>query len=209
MTNHFDLVARDWDKNQMHLQRTEAIANELFKIIPAENNLKALEFGAGTGLLSFALLNYFSEIILMDSSLEMINTAKQKIAKTKIDHLHPVFFDLEKNEYTEKTFDYIFSQMALHHVDDIEKIFIKFFKLLNPDGQLAIADLYKEDGTFHEDNFTGHNGFDPDNLVKLLEKTGYYEISYKQCFIIRKLDINWAEKKFPIFLLTAKKIIDF
>ncbi|NTW34518.1 MAG: methyltransferase domain-containing protein, partial [Bacteroidetes bacterium] len=79
MTNHFDQVAHDWDKNQMHIQRTNAIAKELLKITKNKNITKALEFGAGTGLLSFALKDFIHEITLMDSSSEMISIARNKV----------------------------------------------------------------------------------------------------------------------------------
>jgi tRNA (cmo5U34)-methyltransferase len=205
MENRFDNIAKNWDKNQIHIQRTEAIAKALIKRCELNPRMKALEFGAGTGLLSFALKDYFSEITLMDSSVEMINTTKDKLIESGIKHLHPVFFDLEKNDYTEKTFDFIFSQMALHHVVDIEKILLKFHHLLNAGGQIAIADLYTEDGTFHDADFTGHYGFKPDNLATLMEEIGFHAIQHHPCFVINRMDENGSEKEFLIFLLTAKK----
>ncbi|MCX6256366.1 MAG: class I SAM-dependent methyltransferase [Bacteroidia bacterium] len=206
MANHFDQVAGDWDKNQMHLDRTEAIAKELIARGELDVQKTALEIGSGTGLLSFTLKDYFSEIILMDSSVEMIKTAREKLAKNGIDHLHPLLFDLEKDEYPGKKFDYIFSQMALHHVDNIEKMFLKFYHLLNPGGHLAIADLYKEDGSFHDADFTGHHGFDPYSLVHLLELTGFHNINLKPCFVIKRPGNSGNEKEFPVFLVTANAV---
>ena len=51
--NDFDQKARDWDKNRMHLERTMAVAGQLSKLIPDKTGMKALEFGAGTGLFEF------------------------------------------------------------------------------------------------------------------------------------------------------------
>jgi ubiquinone/menaquinone biosynthesis C-methylase UbiE len=205
MKNHFDEVAKNWDANQMHIQRTNAIANELLLLIDKIKFIKALEFGAGTGLLSLLLKDKFADITLMDSSKKMISAANEKITNGGFTNIHPVFFDLEKEEYTEKTFDFIFTQMALHHIVNIEKIIFKFHKLLNTGGILAIADLYKEDGSFHDVDFTGHNGFDPDDLAKLMGKIRFHDIKHKLCFIIKKIDSNAAEKEFPLFLLIAKK----
>ena len=205
MINHFDEAAKNWDKNQMHIQRTNAIANELLPLIDKIKITRALEFGAGTGLLSLLLKDKFADITLMDSSLEMISIAREKIANGGFCHLHPVFFDLEKENYTDKTFDFIFTQMSLHHIVNIAKMILKFHTLLNSDGILTIADLCKEDGSFHDANFTGHNGFDPDDLVKLMKKNGFREINYKSCFVIKKTVNNGTEKEFPLFLLNAKK----
>ena len=205
MENHFDKAAKDWDKNPMHIQRTEAIAHELFHEIDRKEELRALEFGAGTGLLSFALVDYFSRITLMDSSSEMIRIAMERISKNGIYNIQAEFFDLEKHEYIDRKFDFIFTQMALHHVKDIEKMVLKFYKLLKQGGKLAVADLYKEEGTFHEADFTGHHGFDPENLVKIMKDTGFNEVKYKPCFVMKKPDSSGKEKEFPLFLMIAKK----
>jgi tRNA (cmo5U34)-methyltransferase len=205
MENHFDKAAKDWDKNKMHAERSEVIAKDLIKEIDIKKGLAALEFGSGTGLLSFALADHFERITLMDSSSEMTRMAMEKIARNGIYNLQAVFFNLEIEEYIDKKFDFIFTQMALHHVGNIEKIIHKFYKLLNPGGKLAIADLYKEDGTFHDSDFTGHTGFDTDRLEKIIKETGFTEINIKPCFVMRKVDSAGKEKEFPLFLMIAKR----
>ena len=153
MTNHFDQVAQTWDNNPIHWERTHAIAAEMLKLIALKKDMNAMEFGSGTGLLSFALKEQFAGITLMDSSIEMNNQAKVKIAATETTHFTPLHFDLEKNDFTLETFDIIFTQMAMHHVKDVPAMINKFYGLLNPDGFIAIADLYTEDGSFHDSNF--------------------------------------------------------
>jgi len=53
--SEFDARAREWDKDRMHMDRSVAIAAELEKMIPINHSMKALEYGAGTGILSFLL----------------------------------------------------------------------------------------------------------------------------------------------------------
>lgn len=198
--NHFDNVAQNWDNNPVHQERTNAIANEIKKIFSNNKYSSGLEYGAGTGLLSIALKDYFSEIVLMDNSKEMINVNTAKLISMGINHLKPSYYDLESNDYSEKKFDVIFTQMTLHHIVDVEKIIQKFYNLLNVNGLLLIADLYKEDGTFHDRLFSGHLGFNPDELSKTIKETGFQHINFEKCFEITK-----GEKKYPIFLLSAKK----
>jgi tRNA (cmo5U34)-methyltransferase len=205
MKNHFDTAAADWDKNQMHLKRTKAIAKCLLKMVDIQPDMFAMEFGAGTGLLSFALQHKFSEITLMDSSEGMIEATTEKLLHTKYTHLLPVLFDLEKNDFTEKKFDLIFSQMALHHVKDIDSMMEKFYMMLYPQGILAIADLYAEDGTFHDFAFDGHFGFNPLDLSAKATNKGFSLRSIKKCYtIVRELP-DGDVKKFPIFLFVAEK----
>jgi len=201
--NEFDQKAQDWDKNRMHLERTMAVAGLLRKFIPAKPDLKALEFGAGTGLLSFFLKDMFSEITLMDSSREMLKMAEQKMDESDRSKFRPLYFNLEKDETSGESFDILYSQMVLHHVRNTDAIFGKFYHLLNPEGILAIADLYEEDGSFHDGDMDVHKGFDPEKLTSVLLETGFHEIQYQPCFIIRKEISAEKIKEFPVFLLTA------
>ena len=141
--NEFDQKAQEWDKNKMHLERTMAVAGQLSKLIPDKPGIKALEFGAGTGLLSFYLKDRFSEITLMDSSLEMLKMAEQKMEADDHSKFKTLFLNLEIEEYRGDPFDIIYSQMVLHHIRDINAIFRKFYHLLTLGGILAIADLYR------------------------------------------------------------------
>ena len=77
--SEFDAKAGDWDKNPMHWDRSVAIAEEILKIIPLRPYFRAMEFGAGTGILSFLLKDHLKEIMLIDNSAEMIRLTNEKI----------------------------------------------------------------------------------------------------------------------------------
>jgi ubiquinone/menaquinone biosynthesis C-methylase UbiE len=205
MINHFDQAAISWDSNPVHWERSEAIAQKMMQIIYLHPNMTAMEYGVGTGILSFLLKDYLKEITLMDSSVEMVKVMEEKIRVNKADHLKPLYFDLEKTEYRSQTFDLIFTQMVLHHVTDVEAIITKFYHLLNFGGNIAIADLYPEDGSFHGEGFTGHLGFDVGNLSNILNNIGFKNIKHEQCFVIRRVPETKKIKEFPIFILTGKK----
>jgi ubiquinone/menaquinone biosynthesis C-methylase UbiE len=201
MMNEFDSKAREWDNNPVHWERSKAVARYLMEMIPLNKEMKALEFGAGTGILSFLLHDHFSEITLMDSSQQMVKVIHEKVFKTRTKNLKPLLFDLEHSDYHANKFDVIYSQMVLHHVNDIKSIFNKFYSLLNTGGYLAIADLYTEDGSFHGQDVEVHRGFDPDKLKEILKLIGYKNTEYKTCFEIKRE----PGEKFPVFLLLAKK----
>jgi tRNA (cmo5U34)-methyltransferase len=202
--SEFDDKARDWDKNLRHIERSEAIAKAMGETIPLQKNMKALEYGSGTALLSFILRDKFTDITLMDNSREMTQVATEKIASENIKNMKPLFFDLEKEDYNGK-FDIIYTQMVLHHVKDIDSIFNKFLKLLNIGGYLAIADLFPEDGSFHGEGFDGHLGFDVELLAGKLKNIGFAKIKHHECFILKKDNESGTFSEYPIFLLTASK----
>ena len=204
-TNEFDLKAAEWDNNPMHWDRSEAIAKAIMKLIPLNTGMTALEFGAGTGILSFMLKDHLGSITLMDNSSEMVKIMMSKIETTKSKNLTALNFDLENRDYTDGRFDLIFTQMALHHVTDTERIIDRFYNLLNPGGHLAIADLYPEDGSFHGENVNVHRGFDVGILSEKLRKQGFEVITHEKCFTINKNISDTETKQFDVFLLIARR----
>lgn len=203
--SEFDQKAQDWDKNKMHLERTIAVAGQLQKMVTFKPSMKAMEFGAGTGLLSFYLKDWFSEITLMDSSREMLKMAKKKMETGDHSKFRTLFLNLEMEDYRGDPFDIVYSQMVLHHVRDIDAIIRKFYHLLNPKGILAIADLYQEDGSFHDGNMDVHKGFDPEKLLAILLQQGLHDSKIAPSFVIRKEVSPAIIKEYPVFLMTAYK----
>ena len=121
-------------------------------------------------------------------------------------NLKALNFNLETREYNDGKFDLIFTQMVLHHVFDVEKIIGVFNTLLNQGGFLAIADLYEEDGSFHGEGFSGHNGFNMNSLSDILRKNSFSDISHKTCFVIDRKLSETVSKQFDVFLMTARKV---
>jgi ubiquinone/menaquinone biosynthesis C-methylase UbiE len=204
--NEFDIKASGWDENPIHHARSEAIAKEMLRLLPIKKEMSAIEFGAGTGLLSFMLKDFLNDIILMDNSTEMVKVANKKIDATGAKNLKTIVFDIEHETYSGKTFDLIFTQMVLHHVNDIEKLFRNFYKILNPNGFIAIADLYTEDGSFHDEGFSGHNGFNVEDLTLTLNKCNFRVSTAEQCFTINKKISENVTNQYPVFLLIANRI---
>ena len=202
--SEFDIKAKDWDKNNVHLERSQTIANQLKQLIPFRPGMKAMEFGAGTALLSFVLHDMFDSILLIDSSQEMIRICNEKIASTSSVHIKALQIDLEKEEFEGK-FDIIYSQMAFHHIIDVAKMIHKFYHLLDENGLLAIADLFPEDGSFHGDGFTGHKGFEPELLEGIMLKVGFRSVHHITSYVQNKIEPDGNQKKYPVFLIIAKK----
>ncbi len=136
--------------------------------------------------MSFVLNNKFSKIVMMDSPPEMVKVMEEKVDKSALMHLQPVFFDLEKGYYNENAFDVIYNLLVMHHVCNVDLVIIKFSQMLNPGGLLFIFDLYAEDGSFHGGDFQGHNGFNPEKLADKLRILGFTDISVNQCHSITR-----------------------
>ena len=205
MTN-FDERAKDWDSDPKKVERAHVVADTIRKAIRLSNNMKALEYGCGTGLLSFALQSDLGDITLADTSQGMLDVLAEKIADANVTNMRPVRLDLETNSIPAERFDITYSLMTLHHIHDVKKVLKKFHDLLFPLGYLLVADLDREDGSFHTDGTTDvHKGFDRLELQKIVEDIGFGNVKFSTAYEIQK-KIDNEERTFPVFLMTAQKL---
>jgi ubiquinone/menaquinone biosynthesis C-methylase UbiE len=204
MTN-FDERAKDWDADPMKVNRAKTVAQAIRSAIPLTENMSALEYGCGTGLLSFALQSDLGQITLADTSQGMLDVLAEKISAFDVSNMRPLRLDLSADPSPDSPFDLTYSLMTLHHIPDAKAILKKFHALLAPGGWLCVADLDKEDGTFHTDGTSDvHLGFERGELQKWVEDAGFVDVKFSTAFEIKK-KIGDAEKIFPVFLLIAQK----
>ena len=204
--NYFDSVSVEWDKKDERVERASNFA-ELIKSSIREKEYKtALEFGCGTGLVSFFLKEFFGKIYLLDSSEGMINVLTKKIAEKRIEHFFPSVCNLLTEDFSQPV-DVIYTLMTIHHVHELSMLFSKMYKILNPGGILLIGDLEKENGSFHENNpnFDGHKGFENSELSKVLTESGFEIEKFHTFYVIKKQNAMGIEKEYPLFFCAANK----
>lgn len=196
----FDIKAKTWDTEDRIL-RAEEISKEIIKDLDLPKESKVMEFGCGTGLISFNYKELFDDITLIDSSQVMIDVVNEKIEKLQASNMKAFCMDFTKGERPLEKFDFIYNSMVLHHIPDTKSIVFDFYKRLNKKGLLSIVDLDTEDGSFHSnDNFNGHKGFSQEELTNLLMETGFEIIESKSFYKINKND-----KKYTLFVIKAIK----
>ena len=203
----FDTKAKEWDNNPDKVKRAKTFAKEITNFIQPNKTLNALEFGCGTGLLSFELKDAFKTVTLVDTSEGMIEVLKEKITDQEISNFKPLKIDLLQEHSDVLDIDVIFTLMTMHHIHNIDKAFKVFYDIIKTNGYLCIADLVEEDGTFHgpELNFDGHNGFNKQALSSKLVEHGFTVAYYSTPHTIEKQQAN-SIKKYPLFLMMAKKV---
>jgi len=199
--NKFDKLAQQWDEKPSRVENAKKIGQKILDNIPIDKSWSVMDFGAGTGLLTFYIQPYVKNIDAIDSSKQMLQTLKAKAQKSNIKNITPILKDLEKDEIGSEKYNLIISSMTLHHIKNIEPFLKRLHKSLKKQGFIAIADLEKEEGSFHSDNKgVYHFGFTKEELEKYLKKTGF-----KQIKILTANTIHKEGKNYPVLLAIGQK----
>ena len=198
--SHFDHMANSWDKSDVRQRISQKAAKAIAENMQLSPDMEIMDFGVGTGLLGFEIAKKVKQVYRVDTSLGMIEQLKAK--NTDELNIIPFHQDIIKNPINRK-FHGVISSMTLHHVSNLVNFFSIIHQNLLPGGFIAIADLEKEDGSFHRNNDSVfHFGFDKNKLQQLILNCGFKDIEIKKIHVISKLN-----RDFGVFLLTAIKKI--
>ncbi len=202
-TNRFDSAAAGWDTKDQRRELAAAIAAGIAGL-PLRPEMEALEYGCGTGLVGLALAPRLLSLTACDSSPGMLQALADKITTSGITNVSPLLLDLH-HESCPGQFDLVFSAMTLHHLTEVETVLGRLVSAAKPGGLLALADLDREDGSFHGDNSEGvvHHGFDREWLADLLTRKGCGSIAVRTVHTVVKPDTSGTPRAYPVFLLTA------
>ena len=199
MTDLFEAKAADWDANHRKSRLASAIGDTILRRVSLNREMDVLDFGAGTGLIASRIAPEVNRIVAVDTSPAML---AQLESKSELNgKVETVCQDILERPLEAK-FDLIVSAMALHHVEDTDRLLARFSEQLKDAGKVALADLDQEDGSFHPPDTEGvfHFGFDREELARLMRKHGFGEIDF-----VTAHTIAGDDKDYPVFLVTARK----
>lgn len=197
---HFDAKAGTWDEDPARVIRAGQVAAAIAATVVIDPRTRVLEYGAGTGLVSQMLQHLCGPITLVDNSDGMREVMRSKVDAGAFREARVADLDLEREDPPQECFDLIVSSMVLHHVADLTRVLAGFAALLEPGGQLALADLDREDGSFHDDGFDGHHGFGRTQLGEDLVAAGFRGVQISDCTEVVK-----QGRPYTVFLAQAQR----
>jgi tRNA (cmo5U34)-methyltransferase len=198
-TNRFDQAAATWDEDPRRVTLARAVADEIARQIPLSHDMDVLDFGCGTGLLTLALQPLVRSVTGADASSGMLDVLRRKVQGRGLSNVETTQLDPKRPLSLDARFQLIVSSMALHHVPDLAPLFSGFREHLRPGGRVALADLDREDGTFHEDaRDVFHLGFERSEVQTLLAAAGFVSLGGTTVTIVRK-----EKGDYPVFLITG------
>ncbi|HYN69712.1 MAG TPA: class I SAM-dependent methyltransferase [Candidatus Eisenbacteria bacterium] len=195
----FDERAREWDTPE-RIERAAEVAEVIGAAVPMSGIERAVEVGAGTGLLGLHFAGKLKQLLLTDPSAGMLEVAAEKVRRQGLNNVRTRRFDLTADALTEQ-FDLLLSLLMLHHVEDTAAALGAMRALLAPGGRIAVADLDTEDGSFHTAEAEGihHLGFDRGDLGRLAAAAGFVDVAFRTAAAIEE-----DGRSYPVFLLTGR-----
>jgi tRNA (cmo5U34)-methyltransferase len=200
-TQRFDQEAATWDENPRRVRLAKAVAQTIAQQIPLSGAMDVLDFGCGTGLLTLKLQPLVGTITGSDTSSGMLEVLGGKVKDQQLDSVACLLLEGDGSLALKGAYDLIVSNMTLHHVEALGTLFRQFYEHLRAGGYIALADLDKEDGTFHGDAAdVFHLGFLRSELKNLLASAGFADLEDTTAFEIRR-----NGRDYPVFLVTGRK----
>jgi 2-polyprenyl-3-methyl-5-hydroxy-6-metoxy-1,4-benzoquinol methylase len=189
----FDERAADWDADPRKVDRARTVAAAVREHVELDGTSRLLEYGAGTGLLGQMLAGDVGSLTLADPAAGMREVMHEKLARGVFGpNARVCDLDLTRRPCPTLRFDVAASLMALHHVAMLRPVLEGFAEVLVPGGVLCIADLDREDGSFHDAGFEGHEGFDREDLSSWLADAGFSRPVFRSCFTVERRGCTYS-----------------
>lgn len=144
MLESFSERAATWDRDLKRDALIGDIAAAIRRTIPLDASTAVLDYGCGTGALTFELLPHVGQIHAVDASAGMVAETIRKrgailssrdAARLKVSKL-----DLVENEAPSGRFNLIVACLVMHHIDEVSRVLESFNYLLADQGWLVIVE---------------------------------------------------------------------
>lgn len=196
-TELFESLAEKYDSPD-RLAVDKVIIEQLRKILAEDFSQKVLlDFGCGTGEVGLDFASSFSEVLLGDTSANMLEVVQNKIHQRSIPHAH--IFQLTEGVEIDKKADVIIVSQVLLHVSNTEALLSSLYRALQPKGILVLVDF---DTNVQVNSNLVHPGFNQQEVKEVLQKIGYVRIESTTFFKRENLLMG---QEASMFCLRAEK----
>lgn len=164
--------------------------------------MRAIDVGAGTGLLGLTLADDVGAMVLAEPSEGMLEVVRAKLAIGGRPNVTALRFDLLADPPPGEPYDLAMSLLVLHHLADTRAALSAIRELLRSGGHLALADLDAEDGSFHGHEAAGihHLGFERGALAEMARAVGFTHVETRTA-----TEIERDGRRYPVLLLLARR----
>ena len=187
-TRFFNSIAEDWDRLKREIFTGLDIAEAILRCMPECTT--AVDLGCGTGELLLALLEKAEQVIGVDSSPNMLEKARQKIAEHE-SHITLRLGELEYLPLRDSEADCGIINMVLHHLTKPLDCIREAHRILRDGGNFILVDFQKHSNetmrTRYGDRWLG---FEKHEIEGFLQQTGFILKDYEQIKLPNTMSIH-------------------
>lgn len=174
----FERAAADYDEHAVLQQEVESRLLERLEFLRVEP-ARVLDVGCGTGIASAQLAERYpqAQVVALDWSAAMLQRASERDPRPAV-----VCGDMQALPFPARSFDLVFSNLAVQWSDRFEDLLLGFRRVLRPGGMLLFSSfgpdtLYELRGAWAEVDERAHVHRFPDmhNIGDLLIAAGFSE----------------------------------
>jgi 2-polyprenyl-3-methyl-5-hydroxy-6-metoxy-1,4-benzoquinol methylase len=205
--DRFSAEAATWDDKPGHAERAQEVAAAIRATVPLRPDLRVLEIGGGTGLLSRALAGDVGRVTVTDVAPGMVEAAQRALADPQYAGWSAERYDIEHDPLLPERYGLVVGLLTLHHMGDVPAVVQRCAQLLEPGGAVALVDLdHDSDGAFHAavHDFDGHHGFTREDVRGWLEGAGLVDVTLTTAGSVVK-EVHGEQREFPMFLATGRR----
>ncbi len=201
----FNTIASEWDSDPGRVLMAQKVARAMRAALSPSGQERALEFGAGTGLVTLLMARTLAHVTALDSSAGMLDVLRQKCERKGLTQVETIEGAVP-DQLPDAQYDLIYSSMTMHHVEDVLALLRTLADHVKPGGRVALADLDAEDGRFHgETKGVVHHGFARETFGNWLREAGFANVQFSTAFTVHRESDDGIAHDYPIFLAIANK----
>lgn len=203
---HFDEAASAWEDNPKHVELGQAVGHAICDALAFQGTEHALEFGAGTGLVSVVIAPKVASLVAMDVSSGMLSILEEKRRTQGLNNI-TLCRGTVVEAIPDGVFDVAYSSMTLHHIDHVPELLRLLAAHLHPSARVAFADIDRGDGDF-SNAAAGvvHHGFDRVEFRLWLENAGFSQVGFRDVSSIEHTNDEGVTHRHTVFLCVATRV---
>jgi ArsR family transcriptional regulator len=171
----FDEVGPEWDALRTVFGDDLLRARATASLVPPR--LRVADVGTGTGVLALELAALGLDVVGVDQSAGMLDTAREKWAATEATSHGKVEFregDAHALPLRDASVDAAFGHMVLHSLAEPERAIEEMYRVVKPGGQIILVDFLLHDHDWMQQELgLVWLGFEPDTLKAWIESAGF------------------------------------
>jgi ubiquinone/menaquinone biosynthesis C-methylase UbiE len=135
----FEDVAADWDEMRLDFY-DERVIEQLAEQTRLDETKTVVDVGTGTGFVAAGLAPRVRQVVALDLSPAMLETARDNLRRLKVDNVDLREADIHALPLADDSVDAAVANMVLHHAQDPVVMLAEMARVTRPGGWVAITD---------------------------------------------------------------------